>query len=192
MITMVTKGKKHRELIRKKLLENTKLTENSTIIIHENKPDKKSYVGQTTHSNIWQDNYPTMDLYSNHYFELVAETRYEKVHHFSEKTAKPIRTCTPFLVASTPGYLACLKNMGFQTFSKLFDEGYDTVFDVDQRVDSIIQTLFYIKSKGFQKIYEKTKPVLQHNFIHLQNLFGDYTFANDKFYYCLCKEAGVL
>ena len=192
MLTMIVREKQHRKFLQEKLKKNTDLTKNSTIVIHEKEYNNESYVGNTTHIHDCQEGHAAMDLYSNHYFELVAETRYNKVHHFSEKTAKPIATCTPFIVLGTPCYLQWLTSIGFNTFSEYFDESYDTILDLNNRIDAIIDTLYYIQKIGYEKIYKKAQPVLKHNFYHLQNLSGQYHFANENFYYNQCLEAGII
>jgi len=195
--TVVRQGKKHRQILQEKIKNNSDLNKNSTLIFHTSHEDwQKNHVGDiktTEFNDSWalQSWHPSFNLYSNHYLELVPETNYEKLHHYSEKTTKPIITCTPFIIAGTPLYLEWLREVGYKTFANTFDETYDTIDNLEDRIESIIDTLRYIKKAGFENVYHKTKPVLKHNFYHIQHLKGRYLFETDRFWYELCKEYGI-
>ena len=191
--TVLRDRRQHRQILYEKLRKNKVLYENSTIVFHKSPQDwKKNHLGDKDTILVdHQGFHASHDLYSNHYFELVPETMHQHVHHYSEKTAKPIITCTPFIIAGTPLYLEYLREVGYKTFADIFDETYDTVIDLEDRIESIVETLKYIKNTGFEKLYHKSKHVLEHNFYHIQHLKGRYLFESDRFWYELCKEYGI-
>lgn len=81
----------------------------------------------------------------------------------SEKVFKPIACYHPFIVLGGRGELDILKRRGYRTFSKWFDESYDTLPDT-QRMDAIIEVLKYIDSiKDKVSWFESMRPVLEHN-----------------------------
>ena len=191
--TIAESSRPHRQILYKKLIKDKRLYENSTLIFHKSLEDMyNNYVGDKDPiQSDYIEYYPSPDLYSNHYFELVPETMYKDVHMYSEKTTKPIMTCTPFVIVGTPLYLEHLREVGYKTFANIFDETYDTINNMEDRIECIIDTLRYIKKVGFENLYHKTKPILEHNFYHIQHLKGRYIFETDQFWYKLCKEYGI-
>jgi hypothetical protein len=62
-----------------------------------------------------------------------------------------------------------MKKLGYQTFSKWIDEGYDTLSD-GKRMDSIIESIIqFDKEKNKISIYKDMKEVLIHNYNVLEN-----------------------
>lgn len=61
--------------------------------------------------------------------------------HLTEKTFRPIVCCRPFIMVSTPNSLEYLKNYGFKTFSKYWDESYDSETNHTKRLDKIIRIM---------------------------------------------------
>ena len=60
---------------------------------------------------------------------------------FSEKIYKPIAIGIPFMVLGNPGTLSVLKALGYETFSKWFDEDYDLDYDIKDRIQIIVKNL---------------------------------------------------
>ncbi len=90
----------------------------------------------------------------------------------TEKTWKPIAHGNPFCINGDPGTLKLLKNLGFKTFDKFWDESYDTASDVD-RVKMIAQIVDDLCKKTLpelQVLNEDMLPILEHN----QLLLKDY------------------
>ena len=68
---------------------------------------------------------------------------------FSEKIYKPIAIGMPFMVLGNPGSLSVLKDLGYETFSRWFDEDYDLDYDIKDRIQIIVKNL---------KTYSDFKP----------------------------------
>lgn len=59
----------------------------------------------------------------------------------SEKTYKPLAYGHAFLLASTQGNLAHVREQGFETFPELWDESYDLLPDHQDRIRAIVKIL---------------------------------------------------
>jgi hypothetical protein len=85
--------------------------------------------------------------YDYHHYQLCAidvvlETLFDDERlHLTEKTLRPIACGQPFILASTHGSLAYLRNYGFETFGEFIDETYDTVQDPVERLQSICREM---------------------------------------------------
>jgi hypothetical protein len=87
------------------------------------------------------------DDYNNTDFEVVLETIFDDSRlHFTEKILRPIACGQPFLLVGTHGSLEYLRSYGFETFSNIIDESYDTIVDPRERLTSIINSMILIKS----------------------------------------------
>lgn len=96
---------------------------------------------------------------------IVAETTVEEIWT-TEKSFKPIGFYHPFLVLSAPGHLEKIKSLGFATFDNIFDESYDTVFDLGQRCQQIYDN---ISSMTLGDYDAETQKRLEHNHDHFFN-----------------------
>ena len=68
---------------------------------------------------------------------VVTETVYDDQRiHITEKTFKPIVLQQPFLIVGNRGALRYLRDYGFQTFGKIWDEGYDDL-DHEHRIGAV-------------------------------------------------------
>jgi hypothetical protein len=86
---------------------------------------------------------------------------------FSEKTFKPIAMAQPFVIYGNPFSLKKLKEYGFKTFDRWWDESYDNETDFAIRSEKIINTLMDIASWDYDKCYQVTQEMretLIHNF----------------------------
>jgi hypothetical protein len=104
--------------------------------------------------------YISSTWYDNTYSSLVIETSQQGPLFITEKTFKPVAFYHPFQVIAMPGILNKLKEQGFETYSNLFDESYDTIEDLDQRLDVIISNLKEIKLIEYNSL---TQNKMQHN-----------------------------
>lgn len=179
MITMVKKRKRpHREILWKELAKYPTLLDRGHCI-YRSKDDP--WVGQTASNHHWSDGYPSKDLYQFSWLELVSETLGEHGLFVTEKTIKPIATKTPFLILSTPGYLAYLKSFGFKTFDSVIDESYDNQTDVNVRAKMIVEQLLKISETGAQNFYNQCRDICDHNLRVLLEISGKRQYVNDKF-----------
>jgi hypothetical protein len=104
--------------------------------------------------------------YDDTYFSLVAESKVVTLKEIfiTEKTFKPIAYQHPFLILGQPKVLDYLRSQGFETYNNIFDESYDDEYDLDKRLEKIINNV-----KGFNQIpYD---AITLEKLIHNQNLF---------------------
>jgi hypothetical protein len=122
----------------------------------------------------WQRHF-NPDWYNNTYFSIVAET---VVDHtlplfITEKTFKPIAFQHPFIILGQPNVLRWLRYLGFETFDNLFDESYDTVSNVDNKLEIIDKNIFNFAKTPYDVL---TEQKIAHN----HNLFFDQTQVLDR------------
>jgi len=143
--------------------------------------DRSKFVGQfNSASQVWRDGYPSMDLYKNAWLELVPETLYKGGYFFTEKTAKPIATKTPFLIISSMGYLEYLKSLGFKTFGHLISEKYDLEHRVDDRIRLAIEQLEDIVNNDAKDFYKASLDIIEHNQNRLAEITGRWHIDTDQ------------
>lgn len=80
----------------------------------------------TTVTSYADTNKSLVKFYDQFAIEIVAETYCEGTTFFpTEKTVRPLMACKPMIVFGPKYYLSRLRDMGFQTWHKLWDESYD-------------------------------------------------------------------
>ena len=99
--------------------------------------------------------------------KILVETDTIEVGTFiTEKTIKTILAKTPFVMLGAVNQLSILKELGFKTFDRWWDESYDTEKNNDTRIEKLFNTITYINSLSLdelQDIYHEMKDVLEHN-----------------------------
>lgn len=88
----------------------------------------------------------------------------------TEKILKPIVSYRPFLLLAAPNTLAWLKNNGFRTFDKWWDESYDQEPNHLLRIQAVYRISQYINSlskKECRRILDEMQLILEHNQQHL-------------------------
>ena len=160
-------------------------TSNQTIIdFYKNYNSSKSFVyDKSTWGNIisWG---ATLNetAHMNTFVNIVTETLWNnETIFFTEKTYKPIYMCQPFILFGNPHSLKKLKEYGFKTFDRWWDESYDDELDLDVRLEKITKVLEEIVSWDFdkcQKIQIQMEEILIHNFkkvLGIEELINLYT-----------------
>lgn len=100
------------------------------------------------------------------WINVVSEARYydgENTIFLSEKIFKAIALEQPFIIVGNKGSLSSLRKLGFKTFSKYFNETYDTLGYKDRiaAVVELLKEIDLIEDKvGW---YKDMKEVLKHN-----------------------------
>ena len=93
------------------------------------------------------------------YFNIVPETKFFTIEEnaryifVTEKTYKALVT-QPFIVLGRPKILQYLKQKGFRTFPKMFDESYDDIQDNKARFDFIMNEVHALCDKGLNVVRE--------------------------------------
>ena len=80
---------------------------------------------------------------------------------FTEKTYKPIFSAQPFIIIGNPFSLKKLKEDGFQTFNKWWDESYDNETDFTKRMGMIIDLMEEISTWGEEKCFNVTNEMTE-------------------------------
>ena len=107
------------------------------------------------------------DFCKKSFLFLVTETHYNSTNLFiSEKIYKPISIGMPFMILGNPGTLEYLREKGYLTFSRWFDENYDQDAQLEDRIQIIINNLKYIKSLSnteLMKMFYEMRTICNHN-----------------------------
>lgn len=116
------------------------------------------------------------DYHKKTFVSLVSETSVKpNVIFFSEKIFKPIYACQPFIISGNAYSLRKLKEFGFKTFDKWWDESYDDEHLFINRVEKIKNILRQISIKTDEElstILIEMEDVISHNydiFVSYQN-----------------------
>lgn len=109
-----------------------------------------------------------INAHLNTFLNIVTETIYHNdVVFLTEKTYKAIYTCQPFIIVGNALTLKKLKELGFKTFDKWWDESYDDEMDFEKRMYKITKLLEEIASWDFEKctlIRKEMREILIHNY----------------------------
>lgn len=91
----------------------------------------------------------------------------------TEKIYKCIALNHPFIVLSTKGFLAELKNIGYKTFHPYIDESYDSIEDDHLRLALAVEEIVRLCNKSDDEMIEFThhiKDIVEHNSCFFKNL----------------------
>jgi hypothetical protein len=113
------------------------------------------------------------EQYSSIFVEIVCETYFTgRTFFITEKTLRCIINRRPFIIQGPKHYLKNLQTLGFQTFDRWWDEGYDTD-PSDARFETLCNGIDWIAEQSGATIkqwYKEMQPVLEHNVQCLKNL----------------------
>lgn len=120
------------------------------------------------------------------FINIVTETLsdLENCVFFTEKTLKAIYSCQPFIIVGNYHTLKKLKEYGFKTFDKWWDEDYDNEKDFVERMNKTIDLIRDISTwdiKECNKVIIEMNQILEHNFKTLcstRELQKLYSFLN--------------
>lgn len=134
-------------------------------------PDHADFYNPVFHNN---NTLSLQDYYRESFVDIVCESRYaQPTGNLSEKTFQPIQYMTPFILVAPPFSLEYLKSLGFETFSKWWDESYDSEISHMERLIKIYKIIEYIDSFSITELYEvylEMLPVLRKNHDVLKKL----------------------
>jgi hypothetical protein len=114
------------------------------------------------------------EIYLESWVTVVTETlaTAPNTMFFSEKIYKPMRAQHPFILLGIPGSLRELKRQGFKTFDKWWDESYDDIENITDRMEAICKLLLSLQIKTKDEwiaIYKDMYTVLEHNYNNLHS-----------------------
>ena len=106
---------------------------------YQNNTVTDHYVKFELFNNEWGEIYLEPKPYINTYFSLVSETVFDIPYSFrTEKIWKPIVMGHPWIAAANAGFYRDMRNLGFQTYSHIIDESFDTIENNQDRLDRIV------------------------------------------------------
>jgi hypothetical protein len=122
------------------------------------------------------ENNPAWNIVEEHYkqtfLSLVPETLYDNdVIFFSEKIWKTIAVGHPFMLVSSRGMLKKLRDEGYYTFGSFWDESYDNIVGLGDRIRHItleLKRLSKLSPEQLSDMRVKMEPIVKHN----QDLFN--------------------
>jgi len=149
--------------------KNTVLTHHFDVMGNKPKDIKFNVETNYLREYIWSTSvYSPILENATSFCNIVTETFFNKddITFITEKTEKCFSAHQPFISVTTPFFLKKLKELGFKTFDKWWDESYDNEVDNEIRMEKIKNTIRYINSLSNEKlseIYSEMQPILVHN-----------------------------
>ena len=125
--------------------------------------------GMMQHQHGWISQLVPTNIYNSAYISIIAETEVMTLpdtFFISEKITRPLLVGHPFVVFGCTGYLQCLRDLGFQTFSPWLDESYDLVTDTNKRIASIVDSVkqfAQLNDLQRQQACAEMQPAVEHN-----------------------------
>lgn len=97
--------------------------------------------------------------------DIISETQILEGNYFpTEKTMKSIIALKPFLVLSCSNYHRYLyEDYGIEMYDEIFDYSFDSLTNVDDRIDGILDNIKRLKHLSKQEIKNKIFDKLVHN-----------------------------
>lgn len=122
-----------------------------------------------------KDDWKIKEYFQKSFCALICESRPSSISsEISEKTLNCIFQGRPFIIVASPGTLQNIKELGFKTFSDLWDESYDNIIDPVNRLDTILKIVRSIHEMSDAEVRElamKAKPIIEFNRHYLQTIF---------------------
>lgn len=115
------------------------------------------------------------------YVELVSEfTGSDKKVFLTEKIARSIVMGKPFIVFGDKAMLSELHRLGFRTFNKFWDESYDLLPTMKQRIDAALEVAVHLRntvdlSQGYSP---EMMEILEYNRNHYYTIYKTKQFEN--------------
>lgn len=113
------------------------------------------------------------------FLHVVTETCFwDEKQHLTEKIFKPIVLKQPFVLLGCANNLSYLKEYGFQTFDRWWDESYDQIEDPIQRLKAVCDIIEQICNKSdseLEQLLLEMQEVLDYNY----NRFYSKDFVKD-------------
>lgn len=142
--------------------------------------DLKFDFGEHAHERMFIHNHPLgglpffavpIDIYNSARMSLVVETsQMDNDFHLTEKTIKPLFAGHPFIVFADRHFLKNLRSLGFRTFETVWSEEYDTIEDIDQRIDAIIDLLNNLHDFDWPSHERELEAITNHNRLVFLNI----------------------
>lgn len=110
-----------------------------------------------------------LEFHTSAYINIIPMSHFYRNHSridINEKLFKPIICMQPFIILGEPELLKSLKELGYKTFDKWINEGYDLILDDNERFDFVVNEVKRLNSLTYEELSNMLKemlPVLEHN-----------------------------
>jgi len=106
---------------------------------YKNNATTDNYIKFELFNNEWGEIYLHPAPYIDTYFSVVSETVFDVPYSFrTEKIWKPMVMGHPWIAVANTGFYRDLHNLGFQTYSHVIDESFDSIENGQDRLDRIV------------------------------------------------------
>lgn len=150
------------------LEDDYKFSKQKILNFYKNYDSTQQHTYDVSNLEINQASNLNTDAHNKTLVNIVTETLTDPYTvFFSEKTFKPIFCAQPFVLFGNPLSLQKLKEYGFQTFDKWWDESYDEELNLTKRLEKIVETLEFISKWDLQKcnkVLEEMESIFINNF----------------------------
>tara|TARA_Y100000361_G_scaffold145766_1_gene155418 strand:- start:1761 stop:3140 length:1380 start_codon:yes stop_codon:yes gene_type:complete len=102
-----------------------------------------------------------IETYKKAYVSIVSESDfYAKHKYLSEKVYKCFNHLHPFVIVGSRGSIKKLKEQGFKTWDKWWDESYDDIDDSDERYKKVYEIIKFINSKTLDELHQMYQEMI--------------------------------
>lgn len=116
----------------------------------------------------------SVPMYNDCFCSIVNESNFLDITSYvSEKTLAPIINFVPFVVVGPANSLKVLKDLGFKTFNRWWDESYDSEHDHTKRIHKVFDVIDQISeysNSELVNIRRDMQDILIYNMQHLKTL----------------------
>ena len=138
---------------------------------YQNNATTDHYVKFELFNNEWGEIYLEPRPYVNSYFSLVSETVFDIPYSFrTEKTWKPIVMGHPWIAIANRGFYRDMHNLGFQTYSHVVDESFDSIDNGEDRLDRIVEIVNDLCKSDLHAFLKECYNVSKYNQQHHREL----------------------
>jgi hypothetical protein len=124
-----------------------------------------------------KDDWEIKQFYSKSFCALICESRPNAISsEISEKTLNCIFMGRPFIIVASECTLQSVRDLGFKTFSNLWDESYDTISDPVKRLDAVfdlVQKIQTMPETEIRDLARKAEAIVEYNRHYLQTGFAE-------------------
>ena len=137
------------------------------------------YLEQKTDFKQWRWDTLNYQISSSTYFNIVTETHHNidmelNSTFITEKICKALIT-QPFILVGNVNHIKYIKDKGFETYSEIFDESYDTIESPDKRLNFVldeVERVCKMEENKLKDLYESVIWKVKHN-IKVMSEFKD-------------------
>lgn len=127
--------------------------------------------------------FDSSDFFSRALVYVISETVGDYPYpYLTEKTWKAILHQRPFMIVGAKNSLAQLKEFGFRTFDRWWNESYDSAESISDRISGVVSELIKLHQltvEEWSALEEAMRPVLEYNADHLKT-FTQQDLSNIK------------